>query len=84
MKIMDITVCIGSSCHLKGSREIIGIFEELVNEHGLAEKINLRGAFCMGRCQDGVCVGLGGEVCSVSPETAREFFETRVLEAVNR
>lgn len=76
---MKITICIGSSCHLKGSREIVGTLQQLVREHGLQEKVELAGQFCMGRCQEGVCVTLDGEVYSLSPETAKGFFEETVL-----
>ena len=44
---MTITICIGSSCHLKGSRSIIQKLEELITERQLNEKIELNGSFCM-------------------------------------
>ena len=47
---MTITICIGSSCHLKGSRTIIQKLEELIRERQLNEKIELNGSFCMGEC----------------------------------
>ena len=53
---MTITICIGSSCHLKGSRTIIQKLEELITERQLNDKIELNGSFCMGECSNGVCV----------------------------
>ena len=47
---MTITICIGSSCHLKGSRTIIQKLEELITERQLNDKIELNGSFCMGEC----------------------------------
>ena len=38
---MTITICIGSSCHLKGSRTIIQKLEELITERQLNDKIEL-------------------------------------------
>ena len=79
---MKITVCIGSSCHLKGSRQVVGKFQELIAENDLKDKVELGGPFCMGNCQSGVCVTVDGELHSVSPETADEFFRDEVLAKV--
>lgn len=76
---MTITICIGSSCHLKGSRTIIQKLEELITERQLNEKIELNGSFCMGECSNGVCVKINHELFSVSPETVNTFFENEVL-----
>ena len=76
---MTITICIGSSCHLKGSRTIIQKLEELITEHQLNDKIELNGSFCMGECSNGVCVKINDELFSVSPEAVNTFFENEVL-----
>lgn len=76
---MTITICIGSSCHLKGSRTIIQKLEELITEHQLNDKIELNGSFCMGECSNGVCVKINDELFSVSPENVNTFFENEVL-----
>lgn len=81
---MDITVCIGSSCHLRGSREIIEKLQRLVAEYNLEEKVNLCGSFCMGNCQDGVCVGLDDKIFSLTPDTAEEFFLNEVLRRISQ
>ncbi len=75
---MKITVCIGSSCHLKGSRQVVERLYELVEINGLSEKVELAGTFCLGNCQAGVSVMVDETLCSVSPETVDEFFETNV------
>ena len=76
---MTITICIGSSCHLKGSRTIIQKLEELITERQLNDKIELNGSFCMGECSNGVCVKINDGLFSVSPETVNTFFENEVL-----
>lgn len=75
---MKITVCIGSSCHLKGSRQVVERLQELIEQNGLGDKVDLAGTFCLGNCQAGVCVKIDEEVFSVSPSTVDEFFETNV------
>ena len=76
---MKITVCIGSSCHIKGSRQIVERLQALIAEQGLADKVQLGGTFCLGRCQEGVCVTVEDKFCSVSPDTVDEFFKNEVL-----
>ena len=71
---MKVTVCIGSSCHLKGSRQIVEQLQSLISQNGLDEKVNLAGAFCMNKCQEGVCVTVDGAFHSVTPATVEEFF----------
>lgn len=79
---MKVTVCIGSSCHLKGSRKIVEVLQDLIRANNLDDKVELGGTFCIGQCQKGVCVTINEEVFSVSPETVREFFEENILARV--
>ena len=75
---MKITVCIGSSCHLKGSRQVVEQLQNLIAEHNLGDKVELGATFCLGKCQQGVCVMVDEEFHSVSPDTVEEFFENAV------
>lgn len=76
---MKVTVCIGSSCHIKGSRQVVEELQRLIAENNLGDKVELSGTFCMGRCQEGVCVTADDEFFSVSPDNVDEFFEKNVL-----
>ena len=76
---MRVTVCIGSSCHIKGSRQVVEQLQELITKNGLDDKVELAGTFCMNKCQAGVSVAINDEIFSVSPETATEFFEQNIL-----
>ena len=78
----DIIICIGSSCHLRGSRVIVTILEKLVASNGLRDQLNLRGSFCMGECQNGVCVQFQGKKYALTPSTTEKFFNETVLPAV--
>jgi len=75
---MKVTVCIGSSCHIKGSRQVVEQLQFLIAENDLSDKVELGGTFCMGQCQKGVCVTVDDNFHSVSPENVREFFETNI------
>lgn len=76
---MKITVCIGSSCHLKGARQVVEQLQYLISQNNLKEKVDLSGTFCMGNCQQGVCVTTGDKTFSLTPDTTKEFFESEVL-----
>ena len=76
---MRVSICIGSACHLKGSREIIQKLQTLVKEQNVADKVALNGAFCSGNCVNGVCVTIDGELFSLSPETTEEFFNKEIM-----
>ena len=76
---MKITVCIGSSCHIKGSRQVVEQLQYHIHENNLADKIELSGTFCMGKCQQGVCVTVDDDFYSVTPEGVKDFFTGHVL-----
>ncbi len=79
---MKITVCIGSSCHIKGSRKVVETLQQKIKESNLGDKVELGGVFCMGKCQQGVCVSIDEGFYSVTPDNAEEFFEKEVLARV--
>ena len=74
-----ITICIGSSCHLKGAREVVEGIQQQVAERKLEDRISLTGAFCMGNCVRGVSVKIDEELFSVKPDTVQTFFENEVM-----
>ena len=79
---MNIQICVGSSCHLKGSEKVVELFQRAVEERGLADKITLAGSFCIGRCnREGVTVQVDDDIITgVKPETFENFFETEILQ----
>lgn len=82
---MDITICIGSSCHLKGSHDIVKILERLVALNHLQDDITLKGSFCMGECtSNGVCVSIEGERYKVTPLETEQFFNEIVLKKLGK
>ena len=79
---MKITVCIGSSCHIKGSRRVVEQIQQLIAENNVADKVELGGTFCLGQCQNGVCVMVDDSFYSVSPESVNDFFANEVMAKV--
>jgi NADH:ubiquinone oxidoreductase subunit E len=75
-----VTVCVGSSCHIKGARQVIERFSELTKAHALQDKVELKGSFCMERCGEGLNWQIGEEpVTSGSVEEAVETFLRRFV-----
>ena len=67
---MNIYVCVGSSCHLKGSYQIIELMKKALEDNGLTDQVNLSAAFCLGKCTHGVTIKVDDEIVTgVSPET---------------
>ena len=78
--MVTVTVCVGSSCHIKGARDVIARFQELLKAHGLEDKVELKGSFCMERCGEGVNWKIGDEpFTSASAADAARVFQKRVL-----
>jgi len=76
-----VTVCVGSSCHIKGARQVIDRFNELVKTHNLSERIELKGSFCMERCGEGLNWQIDEEpLISASVEEAVEAFTRRFIQ----
>ena len=76
----EVVICVGSSCHLKGSYNIIKLMKEALEKNNLTDKVNVSAAFCLGRCTDGVTIKVDDEIVTgVSPENFNEIFEQHVL-----
>lgn len=82
--MLIIQVCVGSACHLKGSAEIVELFQKAIAEHHLEDDVVLSGSFCIGKCNRiGVTVQINDDVhVGVTPENFKEFFAKNVLSAV--
>lgn len=80
---MEVSVCVGSSCHLKGSYPVIEEIKRLSEKENVADKIELKAAFCSGNCVNGVCIQLDGrKVVGISPKNIEEVFYNQILPAL--
>lgn len=83
---MIIQVCVGSSCHLKGSPEIVELFQKAVADYHLEDEITLAGSFCIGKCNRiGVTVQVDDDIhTGITKENFKEFFTENVLDVINK
>ena len=83
---MIVQVCVGSSCHLKGSPEIVELLQNAVSEHHLEDEVTLAGSFCTGKCNRiGVTVQVDDDIyVGITKENFKEFFQNNVLNKIER
>lgn len=71
---MDVSVCIGSACHIKGSYDVIREFQRVLEDYDLEDKITLKGVFCLNHCTKAVSTRINNdEIVSMSKETVEPF-----------
>ena len=82
--MLFVQVCVGSSCHLKGSADIVELLERAVEEHGIQDDVVLTGSFCIGKCNRvGVTVQVNDDVhVGVTVENFSDFFRSNILSLV--
>ena len=83
--MITVTVCVGSSCHIKGARDMITQFNDILTKEHLEKKVELKGSFCMERCGEGINWMIGDEILS-SPSAAEgaKLFRKKVLGALKK
>ena len=83
---MVIQICVGSSCHLKGSSEIVELLQKAVEEYRLESEVTLAGSFCIGKCNRiGVTVQVDDDIhVGITKENFKEFFQENVLNKIER
>ncbi|MGM9521103.1 MAG: (2Fe-2S) ferredoxin domain-containing protein [Oscillospiraceae bacterium] len=78
---MIIQICVGSSCHIKGSKDIIELLQQSIEKYHLESEVTLAGSFCTGRCNRvGVTVIVDDDVYTgITKEGYTEFFNEHIL-----
>ena len=81
-----VQICVGSSCHLKGSQEIVELFENALKEYNIENEVILSGSFCIGKCNRvGVTVQINEDIhVGITRDNFREFFKTNILDVIEK
>ena len=84
--MLVVQICVGSSCHLKGSQEVVVLMQKAVEEHNLDGDVVLVGSFCIGKCnREGVTVQINDDVhVGITPQNFKEFFTTNILNVIEK
>ncbi|MBQ8163406.1 MAG: NAD(P)H-dependent oxidoreductase subunit E [Clostridia bacterium] len=83
--MLIVQVCVGSSCHLKGSAEIVELLEQAIKDNNLDDEVVLVGSFCIGKCNRiGVTVQVDDDIhVGITRENFKEFFNEKILKVIN-
>ena len=82
--MLIVQICVGSSCHLKGSAEIVQMFENAITEYHIEDDVVLTGSFCIGKCNRvGVTVQVNDDIhVGVTTANFRDFFKENILDVI--
>ena len=83
---MVIQICVGSSCHIKGSADIVELLQQAVADNGLENEVTLAGSFCIGKCNPvGVTVQVDDDIhVGITKENFNDFLQEQVLNKLER
>ena len=81
-----VQVCVGSSCYLKGSQDIVELLQNAVVEHNIEDEVVLSGSFCIGKCNRvGVTVQVDDDIhVGITRDNFREFFKNNILDVIEK
>lgn len=84
--MLFVQICVGSSCHIKGSQEIVELFEEAIEKNHIDDEVVLSGSFCIGKCNRvGVTVQINDDIhTGVTRENFGEFFRENILDVIEK
>lgn len=82
---MIIQICVGSSCHLKGSEKLVELFQNSIEQNNISNEVTLAGSFCAGKCnREGVTVTVDDDIYTgITCENFKEFFEEKIMKKLN-
>jgi NADH:ubiquinone oxidoreductase subunit E len=82
---LKVTVCVGSSCHVRGSRAVLNRFAQILESEQLQDDVALLGSFCMERCGETMNWRLDGQDgSSKSVEEAEQTLRDKLHEVVQK
>ncbi len=84
--MLIIQICVGSSCHIKGSAEIVELLQAAVEEYHLEDDVTLTGSFCIGKCNRvGVTVQVNDDIyVGITRDNFKEFFKEHILDVIEK
>jgi NADH:ubiquinone oxidoreductase subunit E len=81
--MVTIYLCVGSSCYVRGSDQVAQALQTSINSHGLEDKVDLVGTFCLDHCSMGVTLKIDDQVFEgVCPESVATLFAQEILPRV--
>jgi len=74
--LVEIAICLGSSCFARGNSENLAIINTLIQSHGLKDSVRLTGRLCQDECKQGPNLTIGGDSQhGITTEKLRELLD---------
>jgi NADH:ubiquinone oxidoreductase subunit E len=83
--MVNVEICIGSACYVKGSSEVVNDLNGLIKEEGWQDKVSIKGSFCMKACQNKLGLGIrinGRQLSGVTAQNARQILKQEISQAL--
>ncbi len=79
--MLRIRICTGMTCSLNGGgNRLVRAFEEAAERAGITDQVELLTAHCLGSCESGPCVRIGGEkFYHINPEDVSGLMQDEIL-----
>lgn len=78
--MVEIRICVGGSCHLRGARDVIGELNRLIISNDVVDNIQMEARSCMDNCLSGSCMEINGKkYTNVSVAFVQELFEDKIM-----
>ena len=82
--MVEVRVCVGTSCHLNGSYNVVQDLQQLIEQYSLHEQLNFEAIFCMKQCQaKGVSIKVDNEEFRIEPNQVKEFFVEKIMSRIS-
>lgn len=82
--MLQIKVCVGSSCHIRGGAKTLKVIKSLIEAHGLDTSVDLAADLCLENCIQAPNVVIGDKTFGgITPDKAEEFFKKQILTRVD-
>ncbi|MGF1579736.1 MAG: (2Fe-2S) ferredoxin domain-containing protein [Gemmataceae bacterium] len=76
----ELFLCMGSACHQLGVYDVLPKLQGLLREHQLEETVELKGAFCLDQCANGISLKHRARIFTqVNANNLRDKFEQEIL-----
>lgn len=80
---LQVSVCVGTNCFIKGSQEILKKLINYVEQNNLTDMVDIKANFCMENCDEGPSVTIGDKLIKkCSAQSAINTLETLVSQIV--
>jgi NADH:ubiquinone oxidoreductase subunit E len=78
--MVQLKVCVGSSCHIRGGAKTLKVFKSLIEERELYHEVELSADLCLENCLQAPNVVVDGTTFGgITPDKAERFFLDYVL-----